>query len=184
MRKHRIVCKEQSNTFYRNYISHVHKRYCKDPKFKVKQPIVTNIIRDFHDEIFELMMYKNFCFEMFDKLGTLNVMKREVKPRFDENGNLKKGLKIDWIATRELKKRDPNSRELIYHENKHTNQFVMFVFWHKPRTDNKIIRYYQFRTCRKLNRRMAEILKQDGESLEFYIIGDKQKRQIKLDKLR
>lgn len=67
------------------------------------------------------------------RLGTLSILGKKQKIRFDENGNVK-GLAPDWVKTKKFWDSNPEAkkqRKLLYHTNPHTDNVRYKYFWSK-----------------------------------------------------
>lgn len=88
------------------------------------------------------------------RMGTLSVVGRRPKMRFDENSNIV-GLAPDWVRTKEFWKKNPEAKEkktLLYHTNPHTDGFRYKWMWSKNRVlvENKTL--YALRLTRENKR--------------------------------
>lgn len=69
------------------------------------------------------------------RLGSLRIIGRKQKVRFDENGKVI-GLAPDWVKTKKLWDNNPIAKEkkqLLYHTNEHTDSVRYKFLWSKNR---------------------------------------------------
>lgn len=96
------------------------------------------------------------------RLGTLCIVGKKQKPRFDEEGNVV-GLAPDWPKTKALWERDPEAkkqRKRIFHLNAETDNYRFKYLWSKSRVivENKTL--YALRMTRANKRAVHNKIKQ------------------------
>lgn len=94
------------------------------------------------------------------RFGTLSIIGREQKVRFDEAGNVV-GLPPDWKKTRELWDRNPEAakkKTLVYCTNEHTSNIRYKFLWSKKKViiENKTL--YSLRMTRTNKRTVYKLL--------------------------
>lgn len=92
------------------------------------------------------------------RMGTLQVVGKKQKVRFDEDGNVV-GLAPDWVKTKALWEKDEKAkkeRKRIFHLNQHTDGVRYTYFWSKNRVivENKTL--YALRMTRENKRAVWE----------------------------
>lgn len=112
------------------------------------------------------MLLETGSINLPEKLGKINVIGRKVKVRI-ENGEIK-GLAPDWVKTKELWERDPESKskkQLVYHFNEETNGIRYKFTWLKSRVlvSNKTL--YNFKLTRDIKRTLSGLVKNGKEYL-------------------
>lgn len=94
------------------------------------------------------------------RLGTLSIIGKKQKIRFDEDGNIK-GLAPDWVKTKKLWEDNPEAKakkQLLYHTNSHTDNTIYKFLWSKNRIliTNKIL--YSLKMTRTNKRAVNELV--------------------------
>tara|TARA_R110000850_G_scaffold254071_2_gene379391 strand:- start:931 stop:1389 length:459 start_codon:yes stop_codon:yes gene_type:complete len=97
------------------------------------------------------------------RMGTLSIIGRKTKIRFDENGNIE-GLAPDWVKTKALWKSNPEAkakRKRIFHINSNTDGVRYKYLWSKKNVlvENKTL--YSLRLTRT-NKRTVHTKIVDG----------------------
>ena len=103
------------------------------------------------------------------RFGTLCIMGKKQKVRFDENGNVK-GLAPDWVKTKQLWDKNPEAKErkqLVYHTNEHSSTIRYKFLWAKSRVliTNKTL--YALRLTRTNKREVNKRVNEGKEYLTF-----------------
>ena len=103
------------------------------------------------------------------RLGTLSIMGKKQKIRFDEDGNLV-GLAPDWVKTKKLWDSNEiakNKKQLVYHTNEHTSSVRYKFFWSKNRVliTNKTL--YALRITRENKRAVHKKILDGKEYINF-----------------
>ena len=107
--------------------------------------------------------------------GNFAVLKYKPKIKFKENGDLdirKSHMRVNWAATRKLWEEDPeaaSNKVRVFHINKHTRGYLYDFFWMKKdmgALPNKA--FYKFSPCRKIERLLAGVLKEERLEIDFY----------------
>jgi hypothetical protein len=103
------------------------------------------------------------------RFGTLCIMGKKQKIRFDENGNVK-GLAPDWVKTKQLWDKNSEAKErkqLVYHTNEHSSTIRYKFLWAKSRVliTNKTL--YALRLTRTNKREVNKRVNEGKEYLTF-----------------
>lgn len=103
------------------------------------------------------------------RFGTLCIMGKKQKIRFDENGNVK-GLAPDWVKTKQLWDKNSEAKErkqLVYHTNEHSSTIRYKFLWAKSRVliTNKTL--YSLRLTRTNKREVNKRVNEGKEYLTF-----------------
>lgn len=102
-----------------------------------------------------------------DSLGTIAIRGDKVKPKIDENGNVK-GVAISWGRTNKLWSENPEAKakkQLVYCLNEHSNGIKYKFVWIKQdmRLHNKT--YYSLSLSRKNRRTLSKLINEGKEYL-------------------
>jgi hypothetical protein len=92
------------------------------------------------------------------RMGTIELRKYNTNVRFDEYGNLKTNLPIDWNGTLELWYTDEESRNnktLLRQENKE----VFKIYYNKYNANYNNKSFYEFRCNKDLKQRLKQNIK-------------------------
>ena len=107
------------------------------------------------------------------RLGSISVRKYKAQPKIGRDGSLLVGgVPIDWKATKEYWDRNPKAKaekKLIRTLNEHTNGYRYRFFWDKLCCSVRNNRSYSFLPLRKYSRMLADVLKDENTSIDFYI---------------
>lgn len=99
------------------------------------------------------------------RLGILGIRGSKVKPRIDENGEVK-GLAPNWKETKELWDSNPEAKEkkeLVYCFNEHTNGYRYKLVWFKKNYIFVNKNVYSFKLSRENKRDMMRKIKEGKE---------------------
>lgn len=126
-----------------------------DKKYVLNESTYFAIIRKVN-ELFaeELLRSSEINFPL--RMGGLEIRKRDVSPRIDENGKLKYSSIIDWDATLEERYNDPNSKVIIKRELRQIYRTRYNSY--NANFQNKT--FYQFTINKDLKRRMSQLIRQ------------------------
>ena len=114
------------------------------------------------------LIFNGQTLKMPSRLGTVSI-KGKYKPlTLNEEGKIM-SRNVDYKATKELWAKCPecqDSKQLVYHDNEHTNGVKYQFFWSKERMiiENKI--FYEMVFTRTNKRKMAELI---FSGTEFYV---------------
>lgn len=101
------------------------------------------------------------------RLGYIGIRGSKVKPRIDEEGNVK-GLAPNWKETKELWDSNPEAKEkkeLVYCFNEHTNGYRYKLVWFKKNFIFINKNVYSFRLNRENKRVMMKLINEGKEYL-------------------
>lgn len=148
------------------------KKYKKHAGHIPSQGEYSAIFDEFAEEIMNKIIYEAYEFRIPYHLGNLYVTQRDVKIRFDNQGNLiNKGLAPDWNATKKLWREDEEARErkqLIYHFNEHSSRKRMRFHWDRRTIFLKNKSVYKFIPIRKWSRKLKDVIKDEDHNVIYY----------------
>lgn len=112
-------------------------------------------------------VFRGFEVEFPNRMGSVLIIGNKVKPKLDENGNIK-NLAPNWAETKKLWDRDPEAKKnktLVYCFNEHSDGVRYKFLWSKRRVilDNKNI--YSLRFTRDNKRLINSKVKEGAEYL-------------------
>lgn len=99
------------------------------------------------------------------KMGEIEIQGTPQKITYDEEGNLR-GLSVDWKATNELWKEDPETKakkQYVYHLNENTDGIKYKIRWFKKGIFALNKAHYNFIMNRSIKRRVAAAIKNGKE---------------------
>ena len=138
---------------YKNYRKH----RPKDKKYVLTESQYFAIIRQINNLLAdELSIGKEITLPK--RMGTIELRKYNTNIRFDEYGNLKTNLPIDWNGTLELWYNDEesrNNRTLLRQENKE----VFKIYYNKYNANYNNKSFYEFRCNKDLKQRLKQNIK-------------------------
>ena len=112
-------------------------------------------------------MFEGYEVKMFSRLGSLQIVGRKVRPRVDEQGNVK-GLAPNWAETKKLWDNDPKAKEekqLVYCFNENTMGIRYKCLWSKKNVNTKNKGIYSFRLVRANKRKINQLANEGKEYL-------------------
>lgn len=121
------------------------------------------IANDFNKAIME-KLFQGHTISLPGKLGLLQISGKKHRIRYNEDGN--PILPIDWKATNDLWKRNPEakeSRKRVFHLNSHTDGVVYTFFWSKKQLILRFKSLYTLKMTRANNRMMSKLIKSGKE---------------------
>lgn len=139
-----------------------YKYYKKNEENPVKLNVYLSIVLGLFKRIVRLI-FEGKDVKLPAELGIMGIRGKKVKPRLDEDGNIK-GLAVDWKSTKEMWARRPEkkeAKEYIYFFNEHTGGWRYRLLWSRKNMKFKNKTVYQFRLS-KPNKRAATALFKSG----------------------
>jgi hypothetical protein len=131
-----------------------------------------SILKDLHEEISNKLLKESASFRMPCGLPTIRIKKWKRKVRFKEDGSIDpKSLAINWKATRELWDKNPvakKQKKFIYFINDHTDGYSAMFVMEKHSANVPNLSIYNFTACRDNNRRLADILLNPYNKIDYY----------------
>lgn len=113
-----------------------YKKYKSDSKEPVMKPLYLKIAAGYNKFLMEKVLEGDKV--VFpSRLGTLQVVGRKPKIRFDEDGKVV-GLAPNFKATKDLWNSNPKAKEekkIVYHTNAHTDGYRFKYLWSKARVN-------------------------------------------------
>ncbi len=175
MRK-KIVADYSSPEFYK-YFKKNYPELC-----TISKSEFTTILKDYFDNIMELLMLKGIEFTMPKRLGSIRVVQYRSKIRLHKDGRLdKRKLRPDWGRCRKIWKemypdksweeiKEIKNKPVIFHENKHTEG--LNYKWHWDRSTCWVTNYtaYRLDICRTNDRKLAKYLQNEDLNLSYYTL--------------
>lgn len=154
-----------------------YKHYCEQTKdspdkYKVSRATYGKIIKEVHKEIARKILEEAVTYKMPAGLPTIRIKKYKRKIKFLENGSVDpKALAINWQLTRKLWSDNPKAKEekrFVYFVNDHTDGYSAMFVVDKYRATLPNLGPYKFKASRKNNRRIAEILLNPYNKIDYY----------------
>ena len=132
-----------------------YKFFCEqNPSIKISKQKFNSIISEFN-KIMAKDLIDELVIPLPYRLGKIEILKTKRSAYYDKFGILKNNIPIDWKATKELWKKDKDSKEkkiLVRYKNTNTNGYVFKVYYTKTNAvyTNKIL--YSFKPVRSVSR--------------------------------
>lgn len=166
----------QGKTIYN--IGDLYDLYYKDCiKNPIEKSIFIKLIREFNKQIMQKII-NGYTYILPYSLGNIYVKKKKQVIDVTADNKLafvKNRPRIDFKATRELRKSDPianANKTNVYYLNEHTDGYRMSFFWCKYTGTSHGVRnmtYYNFKpSIRKGSRQLAKVLK-SGTNNTYYL---------------
>jgi hypothetical protein len=150
-------------------------KYMKEhnPDIKISYKTYLALCMAFNDFLMQDMMYNTSDIYLPANLGSIGIRKYDCNPRINSSGTVVMSqTPVDYRATKAYWEKHPEAREqkkLIRYLNNHTNGYRHRFFWDKI-THNFTNKFaYQFVPLRKYSRMLANILKDDNISIDFFL---------------
>ncbi len=141
-------------------------------EYDISSKLHSDILKDIHTGIQEIMILENFEYKIPYSLGLLSLKQKKIKVELNADGELDTNkLKVDYKATRDLWKSDKEameSKSLIFYTNEHTNGNRMSWWWSKKGAKTLGIGVYYFKPCREMSRIPAKYLKDKSLNLQYF----------------
>lgn len=135
-------------------------------KDRLKPQVFMDILADFHEQVFQDIVFEGKIFYLPFNLGSVYITKRKPKVEFDEDFNIvKTSAALDFKAMRELWESDPEAREAkikVYHQNDHSDNYKYSFTWSRKRSSLPGIGVYRFIPTRSARRALAKKIKTEG----------------------
>lgn len=103
--------------------------------------------RMFFENLFQNMIFENFIYNIPNDMGTLSITKKKTKSYIDDTGKLRHNFPVDWGKTIKLWKENMEAKErkqLVYHENQHSDGFRYRFKWNKYENVYRGVRHLRF----------------------------------------
>lgn len=150
--------------------THIGTRECLEfYKNEVKNPISDKEFRDISSGFNLFIINKVIEGEVVklpERVGTLRVTGRKVKPRINKETGLVEGLSPDWKSTRELWKRCEEckqNKQLVFHLNEETDGLRYSFKWSKTGVFINNRDFYSLKMARSVKNAFTQILKTGKE---------------------
>jgi len=149
-------------------MSDSYKLYCKKVEDSVDITTYRNLTELFIQFIINKLA-KGDIVRLPEGLGDLHFAGKKIKPKIDENGEIKK-LTVDWKATQLNWKTNPpteTNKNYVYHFNEHTCGIRYKFIWSRRPCVVKNKMFYVFIPARAVKRKFAQIV--INEETEFIV---------------
>lgn len=116
------------------------------------------VIKRFNELVSAEMIYEGKTFRMPFRMGKIFIRKTKKKISV-KNNKIVANLPVNWKETKQLWENKPEAKErkiLIYYMNKHTDGYVMKVYYEKRTANYKNKSYYRFTFQRDNNREIKK----------------------------
>lgn len=156
--------------FYKHYISTLDSVELENG-YKLDRGTYNKVFSEINQGLQNYILDGN-SFKMLYKLGTIMVIKKEVKP-IVVDGKLK-NVVVDWASTRKLWKEDEESFKKgtkVYFNNDHTDKFLYRWYWNKKYTNFTNTNCYKFIAIRKAKRKLKDKLNNPQNKVDFYNVN-------------
>jgi|688.fasta_scaffold48943_11 hypothetical protein len=164
--KNKIQVDYSISDFYKYYMKN------KTTKNKYERPVCNKIIKEYHKKIMDKMRNENFIYRLPFGIATIRIKKYKKKIKLLDNGNVDtKSLTINWKATRDLWKNNPELKEkkkFIYYTNVHTDGFQYKYYFDKTTTRLKNMSVYYFNASRFNNRALGDLLLNPNIKVDYF----------------
>lgn len=139
----------------------------------------SSVIKDFNKELSRMVIEDAAEFKMPLRLGYVRLKKYKKKPHINEDGTIdKKGLSIDWPASKALWAREYpgktllelkqiHNKPLVYFLNEHTDGYGFMFYWNKKGSNAINRSLYSMVFTFSNNRHLAHVLKSDNK-IDYY----------------
>lgn len=127
---------------------------------KIYIQIVLGFIKFLMQKVFEGKDIKLPC-----ELGIVGIRGKRQKPRLDEDGNIV-GLAPNWVATKQWREQNPDSRQILYHFNEHSSGVRYKIVWFKKGYKFRNKSVYSIRFSRMNKRTVSNLIKGGKEYQE------------------
>jgi hypothetical protein len=158
-----------TNQMYDNYLNNLSSKELplgtdiKNTKYYVDKKKYRNILNDLNEKVMNKIIEQSYEFILPYRLGTLKIIKRKLKIKTDEQGNIiKRKLPVDWKATKELWSKDPKAKEMkikVFNFNEHFNGYKCIFHWSKGKHNISGLKIYSFTPTRTHKRYLAKTIK-------------------------
>lgn len=132
----------------------------------------TNFIKDYYEQIRNIIINDAYTYEMFHRIGKIRILKYipyYIRQPFNQDGTVNtSGMSVDWVKTKKAWKDNPLTKKkgiYIYYENKHSDGYKYYVYWNKSKmnfTNNKL---YSFEECRTFRTLMGQAILKGSDYL-------------------
>jgi hypothetical protein len=133
----------------------------------------SKILNSFNKKVSMKIMEHAFDFPIPFRLGTLRIKKYKPSIKIDKEGNLKhKGLSPNWKATKELWEVDKNakkSKKIVFHTNDHSDGYNYKWHFSNYRSNCANRSVYSFIPTRTNKRILAQLIKNEEFTGDFYM---------------
>jgi hypothetical protein len=138
----------------------------------VEYSIFAKVLKEFYQELANLIIFKAFDFKMPFRLGRLRIRKYKPKLKSNEDGSLDMTrYRPDWAATKKLwaaNEEAKKQKKLVYHLNDHSNGYQHRFFWEKRTSNIPNHSAYCFLPSRKNKRTLAAELKNEDSKVDYF----------------
>lgn len=140
--------------------------------YKITKILYTAIIKEYLKAKTNDIIYNAGTFKYPNRLGSLRIKKKKSKLRLKDGKLDTKYIPVDYKATNELWKKDPEAKKnkkCVFLTNDHTDGYKYSFFWSKQVCDVPNNSVYQFIPTRTLKRSLSEVLKRGDERIDFFL---------------
>lgn len=166
-----------------NYTSKDFYKHFKDkhPKIKISKSEYIEILKEYFDEIMDMVIFKSMQFYFPGRLGNLKILQYKQDIKLLEDGSLdKRRLRPNWKDTKDMWKRiypdktweeilSIKKKPIIYHENKHSNGYNYKWYWDNTTSNVPNHTAYKLDITRSHDRRLAKAVKNPDLDLYYHI---------------
>lgn len=152
----------------REFYKHYRNKYVekKGDAYDISRGIYLNICKEFNQAYMDKALFNAEDIKLPCRLGYLGVRKYKKKFVFDEDGNIIKGMPVDWKRTKDLWYRDPEARrqrKVVYHDNWRSDDYLAMFKWFKRTAIFPNASMYRFIVTRTNKRTLSAIMKNNKE---------------------
>ena len=144
-----------------------------NPDIKISYQQFTKIINKFNERLVNLIIEDNLEYRIPHLGASLSIRKLKSSPRIVD-GKLYNPSPVDWVTTNKLWDEDEEAKEkklLVRYTNSNTSKYVFRVFFKKNIAPFINKKYYNFKTCRKFARAIAQrINDEDKDRYDAFLL--------------
>ncbi len=150
-RNHFVKSDYGANDFYRDFMKN-------NPEVEMTRGEYGLILNSFNSHLRERISSKGAGFILPCRIGRVELRKIKTEVKVDEDGNIVNNLPVNWKATREFWKTNPDAKERgvkIKFTNEHTDGYTFKVSYLKSKALYKNKSVYKIRFNRELKRNLS-----------------------------
>lgn len=130
--------------------------------YNISRKLYGQIIREFNKRVMDRILYEAQDFKIPCRLGYIGIRKYKNKLKVDENGKVLNRFPVNWKATWDLWKEDPEARKKgkkVHLYNEHSDEYTAYFKYSKSTAifPNKSL--YKLRMARKNTRELSNIMR-------------------------
>jgi hypothetical protein len=151
-RIHRVKADFGSGDYYKHFIKETGANH-------ISGAVFSQVLREFNKHVRDRISKKGAEYIMPCKIGKIELRKIKTEIKFDENGNVRNTLPVNWKATRELWAENERAKERkvkIRYTNEHTEGYTFRIFFRTSKANFKNKSIYKAQFNRELKRQLSK----------------------------